>query len=258
MRPWLSPAGSFEILDSSPELWVVSKPAGWLTHRTRIAPREFGIVEVLSKQLSGSYTDESLRPIHRLDRATSGVLLIARTQDAATLWGARLREKTVKKTYIAVVRGWCDDTGVIERELERSPGQNPAPACTRYQTLGRVEVPHALSSRYPTSRYSIVKVVPETGKNHQIRKHFEGIRHPLIGDTIYGEGRHNRFFRSQYEFGHLALHARTLEWEDHLWQAQIPTSWGRFLTPWIAQLGLSPSWEENSGTENLTNRPILR
>ncbi|HLO24569.1 MAG TPA: pseudouridylate synthase, partial [Geobacteraceae bacterium] len=72
-----------------------------------------------------------------------------------------------------------------------------------------VELPCAVE-RYPTSRYSLVAASPETGRRHQLRRHFKHLFHPLIGDTKYGEGRHNRFFREELGCARLLLHAREL------------------------------------------------
>ena len=232
------PEGFFSILEASQDLLVVTKPAGWLNGRTPLAPRELGMLEVCEKQLQG----QKLYPVHRLDRATSGVLLMARNRESASRWSRAFQEHQVRKTYIALIRGWCPDEGEISKPLERSERHEPQPALTRYRTLHRIEIPHGISPRHPTTRYSLVEVHPETGRNHQIRRHFASISHPLIGDTIYGEGRHNRFFRDHYGFQALGLHALRLE--AHLsvsalhqalhesWTAPIPLSWELFLKPW--------------------------
>jgi len=231
------PTGHFSILDCSDDLLVVNKPAGWLNGSTPLAPRELGLLELAERQLAAE-TNSKLHPVHRLDRATSGVLLMARNPAAAARWSEAFRNHALRKTYIALVRGWCDDEGEIDKPLERAPGREARPALTRYQTLHRVEVPISLSPRHPTTRYSLLRVTPLTGRNHQIRRHFSSISHPLIGDTIYGEGRHNRHFRENHGFSQLALHAATLETlpETTLprgaWRADIPTSWDFFLNPW--------------------------
>ena len=236
-REWILPSGHFSVLECTEDLLVVNKPAGWLNGRTPLAPRDMGLLELAELQL-GAYAPVKLHPVHRLDRATSGILLMARNPTAAARWSEAFRNQALLKTYIAVVRGWCEDTGEIDKPLERSPGHEARPAITRYQTIHRIEVPVSLSPRHSTTRYSIVRVHPLTGRNHQIRRHFSSISHPLIGDTTYGEGRHNRFFRENYGFSHLGLHAETLETlpeVTHLagaWRADIPLSWDLFLNPW--------------------------
>ena len=204
-------------------------------------------MELARTQLSAESPAE-LYPVHRLDRATSGVLLMARHPTSAARWSEIFRNHGLRKTYIALVRGWCEDSGEIDKPLERGPGHEPRPALTRYQTLHRVEVPISLSPRHPTTRYSILRVHPLTGRNHQIRRHFSSISHPLIGDTIYGEGRHNRFFRENYGFPHLGLHAESLETLPEIsnprgaWRADIPSAWDFFLNPWgLARESLTDS-----------------
>jgi Pseudouridylate synthases, 23S RNA-specific len=87
------------------------------------------------------------------------------------------------------------------------PGQRGARAAlTRYRRLATVELPVAVT-RYPTSRYALVEARPHSGRRHQIRRHLVHIRHPVIGDTSHGEGRHNRFFREHFGVRRLLLHA---------------------------------------------------
>jgi tRNA pseudouridine65 synthase len=122
---------------------------------------------------------------------------------------AAFRERRVRKTYFAVVRGWTEDAGEIAREL-RNEIDEPLPSLTLYRTIARLELPHAVGP-YPTARYSLVRAQPMTGRMHQIRRHFAGISHPLVGDTIYGDGAHNRFFRETLAWPGLALRAHALE-----------------------------------------------
>jgi len=77
---------------------------------------------------------------------------------------------------------------------------------TRYRRLATVELSVAVT-RYPTSRYALMQVQPRSGRRHQIRRHFLHIRHPIIGDTSHGEGRHNRFFRERFGLHRMLLHA---------------------------------------------------
>ena len=247
MKPheWTEPSGFFEILDHTLDLWVVNKPAGWLTHRTPLAPKEWGILEVFGHQLKNP---PFLSAIHRLDRATSGVLLLAKSSEAAALWSHRFQNQEIQKRYIALVRGWVKQEGVIEQPLAREEKGVPQPARTRYRLLARTELKTSIHPRYPTARYSFVEVWPESGKTHQIRKHFEHLRHPLVGDTIYGEGRHNRYFRETVRFSGLALHAAELKASNsEIGRAPLPSSWKKL----FEHFGLPfengfPTFEKNS------------
>ncbi len=222
-REWHTPSGFFEILDHSANLCVVHKPAGWLTHRTALAPKEWGILEVVEKQLS---LPHPLSAVHRLDRATSGVLVLAKTPEATRAWSDRFQKQEIQKRYLCLVRGWINESGVIEQPLARNDNSAPQPARTRYRLIAPLEARVVVHPRYATARYSLVEAWPESGKTHQIRKHFEHLRHPLVGDTLYGEGRHNRFFRETIGFQGLALHAVELKANsgEH-WTAPLPGTW---------------------------------
>ena len=145
-------------------------------------------------------------PVHRLDRATSGVLLFALDAETAAAVGRQLMARTVEKRYLAVARGFTDPVGRIDYPLSTGDRRQDQPACTDYRRLGTLELPIAIG-RYPSARYSLLSVWPRTGRTHQIRRHFKHVFHPLIGDTTYGEGRHNRLFRVEFGCHRLLLHA---------------------------------------------------
>jgi len=150
-------------------------------------------------------------PVHRLDRATSGVLLFALDSDTARTLVSQFEQREVGKHYLAVARGWTDETGVIDHPVADDEGNGVAqPARTSYRRLARVELPFAVD-RYPTARYSLVDIQPDTGRRQQIRKHFKHISHHLVGDTTHGNGRHNRFFRQQFDIHRLLLQSQQLD-----------------------------------------------
>lgn len=194
------------LLYRDPHYVAVQKPPGMLLHRSALASRETRFaVQLLRDQLG-----QRVYPVHRLDRATGGVLLFGLDPEAAQRLGEAFMAGTVTKLYHAVVRGWVDAAGSIDHPVRDRDLDGPArPALTRYRRLAQIELPFAVD-RYPTSRYSLVEVCPATGRRHQIRQHFKHISHPLIGDTSYGNGRHNRFFRERFGSRRLLLEARTL------------------------------------------------
>jgi tRNA pseudouridine65 synthase len=220
------------------EHWVaIQKPAGMLMHRSALANRATSFVlQALRDQLG-----RRVYPVHRLDRATSGVLLFGLSGAAARCLGEACTAPSAVKLYHAVVRGWVSERGAIDHPV-RDPdsGGNPRPALTRYRRLAHIELPYAVD-RYPTSRYSLVEILPATGRRHQIRQHFKHIHHPLIGDTSYGKGRHNRFFREQFGIARLLLEARLL---------RFPNPWG----PGICEIVSYPdkAWTK---AENLFTEP---
>ncbi|MCB1802815.1 MAG: pseudouridylate synthase, partial [Gammaproteobacteria bacterium] len=166
---------------------AVDKPPGLLVHRSPISRDRVFALQMLRDQLG-----RRVYPVHRLDRATSGVLLFALDAISAQHMVARFDARQVGKEYLAVARGWVDSEGFIDHPVaDQDASATAQPAQTRYRCLARIELPYAVD-RYPTSRYSLLTVTPLTGRRQQIRKHFKHISHHLVGDTTHGNGRHNR------------------------------------------------------------------
>lgn len=194
-----------QILYRDADYVAVDKPPGLLVHRSPISRDRVFLLQLLRDQLG-----RRVYPLHRLDRATSGVILFALSAAAAGPVGAQFEAGSVDKEYLAVVRGWVEDDGLIDHPLADPDGRGVLqPARTRFECLGRVELPHAVD-RYPTARYSLLRVTPLSGRRQQIRRHLKHISHHLIGDTTHGNGRHNRFFREVLEVGRMLLMARSL------------------------------------------------
>ena len=185
---------------------AVDKPPGMLLHRSDLARHEKRFVlQTLRDQIG-----RRVFPVHRLDRATSGVLMFALSPDAGRQLSKQFQTGAVAKTYQAVTRGWLDSAGIIEHPVrDRDAGGAPKPAITRYRSLARIVLPISVD-RYPASRYTLAEVFPLSGRRHQIRQHFKHISHHLIGDTTYGNGKHNRFFRERLAIPNLLLRATSL------------------------------------------------
>jgi len=193
------------ILLADTDLVAIHKPPGMLVHRSRISRDTVFVLQTLRDQLG-----QRVYPVHRLDRATSGVLLFGLSPQAAQQLVRQFEQRTVDKEYRALARGWVDEQGVIDHPVADEEGNNvPQEAITAYRCLQRGELPFAVD-RYPTSRYSLVSVSPRTGRRQQIRRHFKHISHHLVGDTTHGNGRHNRFFREQFGIHRLMLTAQRL------------------------------------------------
>lgn len=183
---------------------AIDKPESLLVHRSRLSHDHVFALQLLRDQIG-----RRVNPVHRLDRATSGVLLFALSSEIAGALASLFATRNVRKTYLAVVRGLVDETGVIDHPLREDGQTEPKEAVTSYTRLADVELPFTVD-KYPTARYSLVQVRPHTGRTHQIRRHFKHISHHLVGDTTYGRGEHNRFFREQYGVYRLLLHAGEL------------------------------------------------
>jgi tRNA pseudouridine65 synthase len=187
-----------EVLFRDDDLVAVRKPAGLLVHRNAHAGREPFLLQLLRDQLGAR-----VYPVHRLDRPTSGLMVMALSPEAAGILARQFASREVSKTYMAVVRGFTADEGVIDSPLKGASGAEKA-AETAFTRLGTAEVPHPVGP-HPTARYSLVRVEPRTGRTHQIRRHFAHIRHPVIGDVLRGDGRQNRFFREHFGVRRLLL-----------------------------------------------------
>ena len=197
-----------EILFQDDHFVVIHKPPGLLVHRTTLASQATRfLLQELRDQIG-----RRVYPVHRLDRATSGVLLFGLSADAARRVSVEFG--SADKEYLAVVRGWVANSGRIDHPVtDRDSGKVTRSAITRFRALTKIELPVAID-RYPTSRYSLVAVHPETGRRHQIRQHFKHLSHHLIGDTTYGNGKHNRYFREVLRLPGLLLLAQRLTF-DH-------------------------------------------
>jgi tRNA pseudouridine65 synthase len=206
------PCPAVRILYRDEHLVAVDKPPGLLVHRTRLAAEEGDALLQRVRDALG----RQVYAVHRLDRPTSGLVLFGLTAEAGRRLSTLFETRRIAKGYLAVVRGYLgtpeEPAGVIDYPLRDAPELPPRSAATRYRSLARVELPHAIG-RFPGSRYTLVAVAPQTGRTHQIRRHFHHISHPIVGDTTHGEGRHNRLFRHLYGCERLLLHAAWLAFE---------------------------------------------
>jgi tRNA pseudouridine65 synthase len=174
-------------------------------HRSSLSGERHSALQILRDQLG-----QRLWPVHRLDRATSGVLLFSRSAEAASRLMQQWQAAEMMKKYVAVVRGWLPESGVVDyplRKLEQPEQQQEA--VTHYHSLYFAELPIS-DGRHATARYTLVELALLTGRRHQLRRHMAHLRHPIIGDVDYGDGRHNRIFREQLHCHRLLLHALIL------------------------------------------------
>lgn len=186
---------------------AVNKPPGLLVHKTELSSvheTEFAL-QTLRNQIN-----QRVYPVHRLDRATSGVLLFALDSEAARFICKEFEQHQVKKEYLSVVRGIPKEEDLIDYSLKKENTSLYQDAVTYYQRLASVELDIQVD-KYPKSRYSLVKVQPRTGRKHQIRRHFHHISHHIIGDTTYGKGKHNNMFREKFRISRMLLFAHSLE-----------------------------------------------
>ena len=197
------------VLWQDEHLVAVYKPAGWLVHRTGLDAGETRFVmQTLRDQIG-----QRVYPIHRLDKGTCGVLLMALHSDAARELALSFAEHRVSKEYVAVVRGWAPATCDVDHALrpDDAPPDAPVqPAQTQFRCLAHLELEAASSAQFATTRASLVHAMPLTGRRHQIRRHLKHIAHPILGDATHGKGPLNRWWAAQLGLQRLWLHARSL------------------------------------------------
>ncbi|QKJ67821.1 tRNA pseudouridine(65) synthase TruC [Deefgea piscis] len=198
------------ILYQDDHLVAIHKPSDLLVHRSSLDAYETRFAVQLLRDQIGQH----VFPAHRLDKATSGVLLFGLNSDSARALSMQFAERQVAKNYLAVVRGWPDEQGEIDHPLEIRKDdaevfggivEKAAQASqTHYRRIASVELPWMVD-KYPSSRYALVTLDPITGRRHQIRRHLKHLSHPIIGDTTYGKGRHNRAFAQAFGVNRLLL-----------------------------------------------------
>ena len=200
-------------------LVVVDKPCGMLVHQSGIdAHATAFLLQTLRDQLN-----QSVYPVHRLDKATSGLVIFALSSDVARTLSQAFEHGEVMKTYEAFVRGHTPQSLHIDHALRDevdSKGRKikngtAREAMTELRTLTSWTVPEPVD-RYPEARYSHVQLQPITGRYRQLRRHAKHISHPILGDVRYGKGTHNRFIEERLGIRRLWLHARQVAFRHPL------------------------------------------
>ncbi len=187
-----------QVIELSRDEWLLAlaKPSGVAAHRGW-ARDPVTLVDV-ARKLVGC----KVHLVQRLDRGASGVSLFALDPETAAQLGQAYAEGRTRKRYLALVRGIAPEAALVQRPLPTHSGGERMPASTEIRRLAFVDAqPRALS---------LVEVIPHQGHLHQVRRHLNGISHPLIGDANHGESRLNRQIQENYGFARLGLHALSL------------------------------------------------
>ena len=175
-------SAQLDVVYSDEHLLIVDKPAGLVVHPAR-GHREGTLSQLLSEVASGG-DPERAGIVHRLDKDTSGLILVARSEQAHRLLQAALRRREIKREYLALVEGVPPArSGTIEAPIGRDPRVRTRMAVGG--AGGRQARTHFTLERR-LGRYSLLRLALDTGRTHQIRVHLQAIGHPVCGDPEYG------------------------------------------------------------------------
>ncbi len=202
----------FSILYRDDDCIAIAKRPGIHVHHSTLSPHEISCMPILRDQI-GTY----VYPIHRIDRATSGIVLFALSPEALSSFNEMMWAGGMRKKYHAIVRGWMDD---IICDSRISIDEKIHEAETRFRSITKAEMEYP-SQKFATTRISLVEAELITGRRHQIRKHCAHLRHPIAGDVRYGDGKFNMLFRTHYDLHRLMLFATTLNFIHPITQQEI-------------------------------------
>jgi 23S rRNA pseudouridine1911/1915/1917 synthase len=209
-----------DIVYEDDDLAVINKPAGMMVHAGAGASddaRNRGtLVNALLHHLASlSGVGGELRPgiVHRLDKETSGLIVVAKNDESHRKLSGQFAAREVKKKYIALVHGWVKkDSGTINQSISRDPVRRMR-MTTRLEG-GRTAVTHYRAARRLDTKFgkfTLLEVKIDTGRTHQIRVHVAGMGHPVVGDTVYGAPKQARGKNAVIGLGRNFLHSAELE-----------------------------------------------
>tara|TARA_R110001583_G_scaffold15058_3_gene62416 strand:- start:1500 stop:2195 length:696 start_codon:yes stop_codon:yes gene_type:complete len=218
---------AIEILFEDDFIIIANKPNNVLIHNSYYARniKEPTLLDLLQKQFETEFY-----PIHRLDRKTSGVIVLAKQKEYVSIFQELFNANKIEKIYIAIVRGFFESELMVN-----SPVKNPdTKVYKEAETFCEPIVTKLLEipvHPYQNSRYSLIKLKPATGRMHQLRIHMNKISHPIVGDYKYGDRFHNRMFENEYNCHNLFLHAISIQFEHPITKLNIkakasyPSDW---------------------------------
>ena len=219
-----------EIVAQQPDFMIINKPAGLMVHEPHPKCPELTLVDWIL-YTSESYKNVGLpnRPaiVHRLDKDTSGIMIIPKTNSAHARIGDMFKDRKMHKTYLAIVQGHPERSGTIDSHIMRHPVKKhkmAAASTLREKSQGRQATTHYQVKEYFQDS-SLIEVHPVTGRTHQIRVHLSSIGHPIVGDTVYGN-------KSEL-IARQALHAHKIAFEydtqKHEFFVEVPGDFQKLL-----------------------------
>ena len=229
---------SLEIIYQDNYCLLVTKPNNVLVHHahhSRNKIDEVSLIQLIENQFGKRYY-----PIHRLDRKTSGIILLASKREYVASFQALFTNNEIQKIYYGVVRGFSQEHQIIDSPVKGRDALVYKDAETQLKLLDKIilEIP---VKPYKSSRYSLVELKPKTGRMHQLRIHMNKVSTPLINDAKYGDKNHDLMYAEQFGWRNLFLHAGSLEF-IHPFTNQKLTLKSSFSEDWI-QLFQKFSWK---------------
>ena len=199
---------SLEIIYQDNYCLLVTKPNNVLVHHahhSRNKIEEVSLIQLIENQFGKRYY-----PIHRLDRKTSGIILLASKREYVASFQALFTNNEIQKIYYGVVRGFSQDNKIINSPVKGRDALVYREAETHLNCLDKIELNIPVKP-YDSSRYSLVELRPKTGRMHQLRIHMNKVSTPLINDAKYGDKNHDLMYAKQFGWKNLFLHAGSLE-----------------------------------------------
>ena len=199
---------SLEIIYQDNYCLLVTKPNNVLVHHahhSRNKIEEESLIQLIENQFGKRYY-----PIHRLDRKTSGIILLASKREYVVSFQALFTNNEIQKIYYGVVRGFSEDNKVINSPVKGRDALVYREAETHLNCLDKIELNIPVKP-YDSSRYSLVELKPKTGRMHQLRIHMNKVSTPLINDAKYGDKNHDLMYAKEFGWKNLFLHAGSLE-----------------------------------------------
>jgi len=219
---------NLEIIFDDEYFICVNKPNNVLVHHahhSRNVADENSLLQLIKEK-----TDLKVYPIHRLDRKTSGIILLAKKKEFVFKFQELFTDNKIQKTYYGVVRGYTPEKKIIDSPVKGRDANVHKEALTELRTLDKITLDIPVKP-YDSSRYSLIKLLPKTGRMHQLRVHSNKISHPLIGDTKYGDKNHDLMYSEKFGWKNMFLHAGKLEFthpftpKEMILKASFPKDW---------------------------------
>lgn len=227
-----------EILAQSDHWLAIDKPSGMVVHRSKGANDWYTLVRVMREAVG-----PDVFPVNRLDRQTSGVILMARSKEAARELSGAFAQRKVSKVYEAVVRGWPKLAPDEEHLIDRVLGDKPASTRVEFVHQSLLDLP---LGKHPQTRLTRLRLHPKTGVHHQLRRHLRGWGYPIINDQKRGDRALNRAFHERFKIKRMLLHSRKLTFPFGGETFVCETNWSGRTRGLLHYLGLMPESEQQS------------